>query len=225
MNTNAAAWIITTSVLKMLGRAALVCVVVGGITATGCAPAMGEDIVAFLQADAAYGEVPEGPGRVDAIYLHARALTGSDAGALELLGGLAVHRGARLEHPFNTGLTAEGPLSRNDRTGHFFSQALWQCQDRSRLIPMAKFLGYVWEFIGEVKSWFAGGDGFDWYDIWANRLGREFGRRVYTNHTGRTVLPSEVIQDAELFRPVGKKGAGYFILTDLSERTMASTIK
>ena len=54
-----------------------------------------------------------------------------------------------------------------------------------------------------VKSWFAGGDGYDMEDIWANRIGREFADRLFAYHQGQgpPVMPSNVIREAEEFRP------------------------
>jgi hypothetical protein len=160
-------------------------------------------ILAFMESDPAYAELPCGPQRVDAIYDRAKSITGSDAGALDLLGSLATHEGAKLKHPFNTGLTSEGVLARNDKTGHFFSHAMWQYQDQERLIPMAETTGYCWEVLGEMKSWVSTGDGYDYRDLWANRLGREFADRLYANRDSpdAQIAPSEVIAEAERYKP------------------------
>lgn len=160
-------------------------------------------IRAFMKSNPAYARLPCGPQRVDALYRQAKTITDSDAGALELLGSLAVYEGAKLEHPFNTGLTTEGILARNDKTGHFFSHAMWQYQDQERLIPMAKTTGCLWEILGEIKSWVSAGDGYDHRDLWANRLGREFADRLYANRDtpDAQIVPSEIIAQAKQFRP------------------------
>jgi hypothetical protein len=160
-------------------------------------------MVAYLRTDSQYLQVALGAARVDAIFRRARAIAGSDGEALQLLGSLAVSEGLKLKHPFDTGLTASGPLSRSDRTGHFFSQAMWRYNDRRRLSRVAELNGFLWEVVGEIKSWVSSGDGFDWFDIWANRLGREFGDRVYDRRhdPDSCILPSEVIRQAEAFRP------------------------
>ena len=160
-------------------------------------------ILAFMQSDSVYAELPCGPQRVDALYGEAKNITGSDAGALDLLGSLAVYEGAKLRHPFNTGLTTAGILAPNDKTGHFFSHALWRYQDRERFIPMAETTGCFWEVLGEMKSWVSSGDGYDYRDLWANRLGREFADRLYAkrNTPNAQISPSEIIAEAERFRP------------------------
>jgi len=169
----------------------------------GCTHPGTDALARFLESDPAYTKLPSGPQRVDAIWAHARNETGSDVGALDLLGSIAVAEGLKLRHPFDTGLTADGVLSPNDKTGHFFSHAMWQYYDHHRLIPVAGANGVAWEVVGEIKSWFTSGAGFDWEDIWANRLGREFGRRIYHAEKigSAPVTPSQVIAEAEAFRP------------------------
>jgi len=177
----------------------LIGMVVPGCTLHPQTPA----IRAFMQSNPAYARLPCGPQRVDALYRQAKTITGSDAGALELLGSLAVYEGAKLRHPFNTGLTTEGTLARNDKTGHFFAHAMWQYQDQKRLIPMAKTMGFSWEILGELKSWVSAGDGYDYRDLWANRLGREFADRLYAKRDtpNAQIAPSEIIALAEQFKP------------------------
>ncbi len=177
--------------------------VIVAFVATGCVHPRVDDMVAYLRTDSDYLQVALGAARVDAIFRRARDMAGSDGEALQLLGSLAVSEGLRLDHPFDTGLTASGPLSRRDRTGHFFAQAMWRYNDRRRLGRVAEVNGFLWEVVGEMKSWVSSGDGFDWFDIWANRLGREFGDRIYDgrNKLESVVQPSDVIRRAEAFRP------------------------
>ena len=179
------------------------CGVSAALLATGCVHPRVDDMVVYLRADSEYAQVAFGAARVDAIFRRARAMAGSDSEALQLLGSLAVSEGLKLRHPFDTGLTASGPLSRRDRTGHFFSQAMWRYNDRRRHSRVAELNGFLWEVVGELKSWVSSGDGFDWFDIWANRLGREFGDRIYDGRhdPDSAILPSEVIRLADEFRP------------------------
>lgn len=170
----------------------------------GCAaPPLAADLRAYMRDDPAYGALPTGPARVDALFLHACELTGSPNGAIELLGGLSLSEGIELRHPFNTGLAVDGPLSRNDRTGHFFVHAMWRSRDRASLIHVGSFNAIAWEVLGELKSWFTGGDGWDWHDLWANALGREFADRLATaaRRGDRPPMPSEVLRVAAVFRP------------------------
>lgn len=169
---------------------------------TGCAQQDCSRIECFMRGNPLYAGLPQGPQRVDAIWEHATEITGSECGALDLLGSLAVSEGIHLQHPFSTGLTHDGTLSPHDKAGHFFASAMWQYHDSERLVPIAKLYGGFWEVLGEIRRWFSSGDGFDWADIWANRLGQEFGRRVYRNRAARTnVRPSHVIAEAESLRP------------------------
>jgi hypothetical protein len=169
----------------------------------GCQHPMQADIESFMYLDTDYNRLPTGPQRVDAIWNHAREMTCCNTCALRLLGSVAVYDGLKLRHPFNTGLTTYGPLSSNDRTGHFFAHAMWYNDDQSRLIPIADFNSVGWEVIGEVRSWFKSGVGFNWKDIWANRLGWAFGRKVYETRfdPSERLLPSETIREAAKYRP------------------------
>ncbi len=170
----------------------------------GCAaPPMSGELRAYMRDDPAYAALAHGPDRVDALFVHARKLTGSAEGAIELLGGLSLSEGIVLRHPFDTGLTADGPLSRHDRTGHFFAHALWRTRDRNALIRVGSFNAVAWEVLGEIKSWFDGGDGWDWDDLWANALGREYSDRLHEAalRGDSPPMPSEVLRDADLFRP------------------------
>lgn len=166
----------------------------------GCTHPGTEHILQYMSQDEAYLALPSGPARVDALYQEARTLTGSNAGAIDLLGSIAATEGVQLRHPFNTGLTATGPLSPVDKTGHFFSHAMWRMQDRHRIIHVATFNSYAWEVLGEIKSWFDRGKGWDWDDIWANRIGQAFADRVYENQNA-PLLPSEIIRTANQFMP------------------------
>ena len=174
-----------------------------GMLSAGCAHRRAAEITAFMYSDEAYLALPQGPERVDAVYAHAKRITGSDKEAIALLGSLAVHEGIQFRHPYNTGLTTTGVLASSDKAGHFFAHAMWQYQDEDRLVPWAETRGLMWEVVGEIKSWVSSGNGFDWDDIWANRIGREFGRRVYAGR-GRSdagLVPSAVIVEARGFRP------------------------
>ncbi len=156
-----------------------------------------------MRHDADYLATERGPERVDAIWRQACIITGSNVEALDLLGMLAVQEGAKLNHPFSTGLCADGMLEPDDKTGHFFAHAMWAYHDFDRLVPMAEFNGFGWEIVGEIRSWFGWGVGFNWKDIWANWLGQEFGRRVRaTRYDPSTPLrPSDVLSLAQRFRP------------------------
>ncbi len=160
-------------------------------------------IRAYVAADPAYAALPPGPKRIDALYLRAVQVAGSPNGAIELLGTLSVNEGAALRHPFDTGLTDQGPLAGPDKTGHFFTGALWRNQDRTRLIPARKLVSYTWEVLGEIRSWLSPGDGFDRRDLWANRLGEAFADRLDAHRADPEfhLLPSDIIRDAETHRP------------------------
>lgn len=183
-------------------------VVLAASLCAGCAtrhPAQERVLRAYMSADPAYGALPSGAPRVDALYMLARQLTGSDAGAIELLGDLAVREGAQLRHPFNTGLTADGPLAEHDRTGHFFAGALWTWEDAHRLVPVAESNAFWWEVLGELKSWVSSGAGFDPLDLWAHTLGCEFARRVRAAGGATLILPSAVLSQSERWRPAGAR--------------------
>jgi hypothetical protein len=173
------------------------------IAIVGCAHPERPRLETFLASDADYLALPVGTQRIDAIWAFAVDAAGSERDALDLLGTISAIEGLKLQHPFNTGLTAAGVLAPNDKTGHFFAHAMWQYNDHRRLIPVAGINGIAWEVVGEIKSWFTSGAGYDFEDIWANRLGREFGRRLYAHHVNGEppVLPSGIIQDRERFRP------------------------
>lgn len=156
---------------------------------------------AYAAGDPAYAALPWGVPRTDALYMLARQLTGSDAGAIELLGDLAVREGAQLRHPFNTGLAADGPLAEHDRTGHFFAGALWTWEDAHRIVPLADSNAFWWEVLGELKSWVSRGAGFDPLDLWAHALGCEFARRVRAAGGESLILPSAVLSQPERWRP------------------------
>ncbi|RJP34599.1 MAG: hypothetical protein C4547_10680 [Phycisphaerales bacterium] len=160
-------------------------------------------IETYMREDVRYLAAPRGPARVDALWAHARAIAGSNENALDLLGMLSVQEGVRLRHPFTTGLAADGMLEPNDKTDHFFAHAMWAYHDFDRLVPMAEFNGICWEIVGEIRSWFGWGVGFNWKDVWANRLGQEFGRRVRAARRDPTaeLRPSNVLVIAERFRP------------------------
>jgi len=168
-----------------------------------CLHPQANEIRQYMQSDLTYNRLPRGPERVDAIFDHATKITGSKGQAVELLGSVAVHEGIQLKHPFNTGLTADGVLSCNDKTGHFFARTMWQYQDYGRLVPIAGTVSFTWEVCGEVKSWFSSGAGFDMEDVWANRLGSEFARRLHENLNGEGehIMPSDVISRSADFRP------------------------
>jgi len=168
-----------------------------------CADPRRQDLVTFMHSDATYATLPRGPQRVDALWARARALTGSNKQAMNLLGSLAVDEGIKLKKPFNTGLSEGGALSPDDKTGHFFAHAMWQYYDHYRAIPVAELNGAAWEVAAEIRSWFGFGDGFNWRDIWANRLGREFGRRLFrTRHDlDAALVPSAIIEQADRYRP------------------------
>jgi len=169
----------------------------------GCANPLRHDLEVFMLSEGSYVCLPRGPRRVDAIWERARALTGSDVAALDFLGSFAVAEGLKLNHPYNTGLSRDGMLEPDDKTGHFFAQAMWQYYDFRRPIPVAKLNGTLWEVVGEIRSWFGWGTGFNWKDVWANRLGREFGRSIHLRelHGGKSVVPSDVLAEAARFRP------------------------
>ncbi len=157
----------------------------------------------YIASDPTFHNLPGGPERIDALFIHAVDLTGSDREALRLLGSIAAYDGTHLAHPFDTPLTCQGPLALVDKTTHFFAQAWFEYQDCERLIPLAAMKGFCWECLGEFRSWFTDRSGFNWLDIWANHLGREYGRRVYRNR-GRPaggILPSTVLTDIERFKP------------------------
>jgi hypothetical protein len=179
------------------------CAIICSAAWSGCLHPQANEIRQYMQSDSTYNQLPPGPQRVDAIFDHATSITGSKEQAVELLGSLAVHQGIRLKHPFNTGLTADGPLSCNDKTGHFFTRTMWQFQDYNRLIPVAGTFSFLWEVCGEVKSWFSTGAGFDMKDVWANRLGKEFARQLHENpnRESQPIMPSDVISQAPDFRP------------------------
>jgi hypothetical protein len=192
-------------------RSATLClIVVAGALGGGCAtrhPAQERVLRTYMAADPAYAVLPPGAPRVDALYMHARQLTGSDAGAIELLGDLAVREGAQLRHPFNTGLAADGPLADHDRTGHFFAAALWTWEDAQRLVPLADSNAFWWEVLGELKSWVSSGAGFDPIDLWAHALGCEFARRVRAAGGRAFILPGAVLSQPEHWRPASARPA------------------
>ncbi len=170
----------------------------------GCTPhSKRPGIIAYIHHDPVFSALPPGPQRVDALWLEALALTETKEEALDLLGELAVDRGLLREHPFNTGLTETGMLAPNDKAGHFFAHAMWRFHDHDRLIPVSEFNGVAWEVVGEVRSWFGIGFGFNRRDIWANYIGRAFGDSVYDYQFGQSVvpLPSTLIEKAEEYRP------------------------
>lgn len=169
----------------------------------GCGTPHEKQLQQYLASSTQYLSLPPGPERLDAAFLEARRLAGTNKGALALLGRVAVGHGLRLRHPFNTGLTPRGPLAPVDKAGHFFAHAWWEYQDRSRWLPLGRVLGYVWEGIGEVKSWVATGAGFDWTDIWANRIGRRFGAMLHDhrNDPDFLLLPSAALEHINACRP------------------------
>lgn len=173
------------------------------VAATGCTHPRRYELETFMLSDAEYFRLPRGPRRVDALWEHARFLTGSDVGALDLLGSLAVEDGLKLKHPFNSGLSEEGMLAPNDKTGHFFAHAMWRYHDYRRPYSVAEINSCGWEVVGEIRSWFGHGVGFNWKDIWANRLGWEFARHIRLNErTGKgKTIPSDVLKHADRFRP------------------------
>lgn len=167
----------------------------------GCTPRGAGQVTTFMHANRAYLALPRGPERVDALWEHARVVAGSDEAALCLLGRIAVQDGIQLKHPFNTGLTTDGPLSPKDKTGHFFTHAFWHDEDRGRLIPWAPIGGIAWEVLGEIRSWFTAGAGYDRTDLWANRLGSVFADRLGAAGGDGSIRPSEVISQADALRP------------------------
>ena len=169
----------------------------------GCTHAELGAIETFLATDADYLKLRRGAERVDAIWAYAVERTGSQRGALDMLGEISLGEGMQLRHTFNTGLSPGGVLARNDKTDHFFVSAMWQYHDQRRLIPVAGVNGVAWEIVGEVRSWIKGGRGYDLRDEWANRLGREFGRRLSAHHKGDgpPVVPGDIIAEAEQYRP------------------------
>lgn len=175
--------------------------------ATGCVKHPDcESIIQYMETDRAYQALPYGTERVDALYVEAVRVTGSPQEALELLGSLSVSEGAKLRDPFDTGLTDAGILVKVDKTGHFFSNAMWRTRDHEgTALLSAKTLSYVWEVFGEVKHYVASGDGFDWHDIWANELGWAFADRLHEAEGGdaSSLLPSDIIRQAERYRPDG----------------------
>ena len=181
-------------------KMSLLCTV---LLASACAPAPSSDITFFLQTDPEFRQLPRGPRRVDAIFAHARETTGSDSAAIDLLGSIAYWEGLDGNHPFETGLSVEGVLAPQDKATHFFLHAMWRYQDRQRLIPVAPLGSVVWEVVGEMKLWLGHGVGFDWRDIWANRLGWAFADRLYDHQHegGPPVVPSDVIAEADRYRP------------------------
>jgi len=156
-----------------------------------------------MQTDPAYAALPMGASRVDALYEEAKRLAGSDEGALQLLGQVSIREGSQLRDVFTTGLTGEGLLAPADKTSHFFAHAMWRYYDHERLVPLAASMSFLWEILGEMKSWVSRGDGFDWRDVWANRLGWEFGDRLHAVRTWKQyqLLPSDIIRQADAYRP------------------------
>lgn len=145
-----------------------------------------------------YARIAPGPKRVDALYSQARMIAGSDPQALALLGAVACHDGARLKHPFNTGLTTTGSLATTDKTTHFFAYAWWQYQDRRSLIHTAKTKAYFWEVLGEIRSWFTPSAGFDRSDLHAGRLGGQFALLITTTPTpDPDIMPSTVLNEIQ----------------------------
>ncbi len=173
------------------------------VCTAGCAHPKAPELRTYIEQDGAYLALPNGPERADALWTRAVELGGDAATGLEILGTLSVAEGVVLQHPFNTGLTADGVLSCPDKTGHFFAYAMWRYKDHFHLIHTAGTLGVFWEVCGEVKRWVSGGDGFDMEDIWANRLGSAFAKELYRRlQAGEPPpLPSEIIAQADDFRP------------------------
>ncbi len=175
----------------------------------GCSHPYRTEIIAYVAHDEKYAALPRGVQRIDALWAKAVELTGSNTAALDLLGEYAVDEGLRLRHPFDTGLTEEGPLSPTDKSGHFFAHAMWRYNDHYRLIPVRGFNSVGWEVAGEIRSWFGLGSPFNWKDIWANELGWEFGKAVHASRNDRNarLQPSDIIKNAERFRPDELKSA------------------
>lgn len=176
------------------------------LPAGGCFHPHSRALLDYMDHDPGYLALEPGPARVDAIFVEARRLTGSNRGALDLCGHLAVSFGIRFEHPFTTGLEGDGPLASTDRTGHFFSYAMWKYQEYETGFRFAGALAGTWEVLGGLKALYdPDGAGFDVVDIWANNIGREFARQLHAHRDtpNADIFPSRFIHKATLFRPDG----------------------